>query len=245
MHALSDRPLPSGFSLAADLRCYAVGDIHGRLDLLDRTNRKIESDLAARPCPRHVRIFLGDYVDRGPDSRGVIDRLIELERQTGCIFLKGNHETFIGEFIAKPTILPAWRSLGGLETLASYDVRPTLNPDPEQQQRLAEQLRAALPPAHMEFIRRLRPCCSFDGVFFAHAGVRPGVPLAAQQESDLIWIRDEFLLHKGRFEKMVVHGHTPVRTPEILPNRINIDTGAYVTGQLTCLWIEGDRMGFL
>lgn len=245
MHDQNALILPSRFRLSRDIRCYAVGDIHGRLDLLDLINRRVEDDLAKRPCPRHVRIFLGDYIDRGPDSRGVIDRLIELEQKTETVFIKGNHETFIGEFIANPAILTMWRSLGGLETLASYGLKTSLNPDPEQQRRLADELIAAIPPDHLRFINRLRPSYTLDDLFFVHAGVRPGVPLAAQQESDLLWIRDEFLLHNGLFEKLIVHGHTPARLPEIKPNRINIDTGAYVTGQLTCLWIEGERMGFV
>jgi serine/threonine protein phosphatase 1 len=245
MHDSTDLILPSRFRLSGDIRCYAVGDIHGRLDLLDSINRRVDDDLAKRPCPRHLRIFLGDYIDRGPDSRGVIGRLIELEQEAETVFIKGNHETFIGEFIANPSFLRTWQSLGGLETLASYGLKTQLNPDSKQQRKLAEELRAAISPEHVRFISRLRPCYALDDLFFVHAGIRPGVPLATQKENDLLWIRNEFLLHDGLFEKLIVHGHTPTRMPEIKLNRINIDTGAYVTGQLTCLWIEGDRMGFL
>jgi serine/threonine protein phosphatase 1 len=245
MDDTTDRALPSGFGISNEVRLYAVGDIHGRADLLEKISRKIDAHLEQNPCARHLRIFLGDYVDRGPDSRGVIEGLIAIEQRSEAVFLRGNHETFIAEFINDPTVLPAWRSLGGLETLASYGVVSPLNPDPEHQLRLAAEFSAALPPGHVQFLGRLRPCFAFDDVFFAHAGVRPGVPLASQSETDLFWIRDEFLQHRRLFEKLVVHGHTPVRTPDVQPNRINIDTGAYVTGQLTCLWIQGNRMGFL
>jgi serine/threonine protein phosphatase 1 len=245
MHNSADRTLPSRFKLRTNIRCYAIGDIHGRLDLLDQINLKIERDLISRPCHHHLRIFLGDYIDRGPESCAALDRLIELKKTTESVFIKGNHETFIGEFIENPSILPSWRSLGGLETIASYGLKTQLNPDPEQQQRLAEQFSAALPPAHLQFIRELKPYYLLDDIFFVHAGVRPGVRLADQQQSDMMWIREEFLHHDGLFEKLIVHGHTPVRAPEIRPNRINLDTGAYITGQLTCIWIEEDRFGFL
>jgi serine/threonine protein phosphatase 1 len=245
MDDTADRAVPSGFSISEQVRLYAVGDIHGRADLLEKINRKIDAHLENNACARHLRIFLGDYVDRGPDSHGVIEGLIAIEQRSEAVFLRGNHETFIAEFINNPAVLPTWRSLGGLETLASYGVFSPLNPDPEHQLRLAAEFSAALPPSHVQFLGRLRPCFAFDDVFFAHAGVRPGVPLASQAETDLFWIRDEFLLHRRLFEKIVVHGHTPVRTPDVQPNRINIDTGAYVTGQLTCLWIQGNRMGFL
>jgi serine/threonine protein phosphatase 1 len=241
----TDRAVPSGFGISKDVRLYAVGDIHGRADLLEKINRKIDTHLQTNACARHLRIFLGDYVDRGPDSRGVIESLIAIEQQTEAVFLRGNHETFIPEFINKPAVLPTWRSLGGLETMASYGVFSPLNPDPQHQLRLAAEFSAAIPSSHLQFLNRLMPFFAFDGVFFAHAGVRPGVPLSSQSDTDLFWIRDEFLQHRGLFEKIVVHGHTPVRTPDVQPNRINIDTGAYVTGQLTCLWIQGNRMGFL
>jgi serine/threonine protein phosphatase 1 len=245
MDDTADRAVPSGFSISEQVRLYAVGDIHGRADLLEKINRKIDAHLEKNACARHLRIFLGDYVDRGPDSRGVIEGLIAIEQRSEAVFLRGNHETFIAEFINNPAVLPTWRSLGGLETLASYGVFSPLNPDPERQLRLAAEFSAALPPSHVQFLDRLRPCFAFDDVFFAHAGVRPGVPLVSQAETDLFWIRDEFLLYRRLFEKLVVHGHTPVRTPDVQPNRINVDTGAYVTGQLTCLWIQGNRMGFL
>lgn len=245
MQAQLDRPLPSGFLTSPQLRFYAVGDIHGRLDLLEKVNAQIEADLNRRPCARSVRVFLGDYVDRGPHSREVVDCLLALEETCDTVFILGNHETLLADFVQSPTVLPTWLSLGGLETLISYGIRPPRNPNQADQSRLAAEFAEALPVSHLNFIRGLRPCFAFDDVFFVHAGVRPGVPLSKQSLTDLCWIRDDFLLHDGLFERLVIHGHTPVRTPEIRPNRINIDTGAYATGQLTCMWIEGGRMGFL
>jgi serine/threonine protein phosphatase 1 len=245
MQASSELLLPSGFGISQRLRFYAVGDVHGRLDLLERVNEQIDADLAKRPCGRSVRVFLGDYIDRGPDSQGVIEYLIKLEQRCDSVLILGNHETFVLEFIRNPGILSTWRNLGGIETLISYGLRPPRNPSTGDQLRLADEFKQAIPSAHLDFIRRLRPCFAFDDIFFVHAGVRPGVPLGGQSVSDLCWIRDEFLEHSGLFEKLIVHGHTPVRAPDVRSNRINIDTGAYATGRLTCLWIEGNRMDFL
>lgn len=237
--------LPSGFQIASDCRVFAVGDIHGRIDLLRQAMERVDADLRDRPAARSLRIFLGDYIDRGPNSRAVIDELIAIGQRHEAVFIKGNHETLVGEFLRDPATLPAWRTLGGLETLASYGVVSPLTPNAAQQIEVAQKFRQALPRSHDDFLGQLRNCFSLDDMFFVHAGVRPGVPLPSQAERDLIWIRDDFLQHRGSFGKLIVHGHTPVQTPEVHPNRINIDTGAYATGQLTCLWIEGDRFGFL
>ncbi len=237
--------LPSGFRIATGIRVFAIGDIHGRADLLQQAMEKIDADLRDRPATANLRVFLGDYIDRGPDSRGVIDALIDIRRRHECVFVKGNHETLVGDFLRNPAMLPGWRSLGGLETLASYGVACSLSPDPAKQVEAAHAFREALPRSHVDFLTHLKPCFALDDVLFVHAGVRPGVPLASQSEHDLLWIRDDFLQYRGDFGKLVVHGHTPVRAPEVHPNRINIDTGAYATGQLTCLWIERDRYGFL
>jgi serine/threonine protein phosphatase 1 len=237
--------LPSGFRIGDGLRLYAVGDVHGRVDLLDDVLRKIDADLVLRPVPRAVRIFLGDYVDRGRHSREVIDRLIDASERCEVHCLKGNHEKVFVDYIRNPATFQAWRAIGGLETLASYGLSCPLNPGGEEQHRLWTELRAALPSRHLAFLGQLKPSLVIDDVLFVHAGIRPGVALADQAEADLIWIRDDFLRHPGMFEKFIVHGHTPVRAPEIRPNRIDIDTGAYVTGRLTCLWIEGNRLGFL
>ena len=229
-------------SLPEGLRIYAIGDVHGRVDLLDATFARIDANLARSSPHRAVHVLLGDYIDRGPASRDVIDRLVERSRLHRMICLKGNHESYLVEFLHNPSVLGDWRHFGGLETLRSYGLDPSTNPDSAEELRLARTLATALPAEHKSLLNKLGAsftCCDF---FFAHAGVKPGVPLAQQSEHDLLWIRDDFLLSEQDFGKVVVHGHTPVLEPDIRPNRINIDTGAYATGRLTCLMIEKDAM---
>lgn len=226
--------------LPKGLRIYAIGDVHGRADLLDRLFARIDAHIAAHPVARPVQVLVGDYVDRGPNSRGVLDRLILRARLKEMVMLKGNHETFIPEFLRNPSTLQSWSQMGGLETLMSYGLTPSLKADAATQRELAEALRAMLPQAHLNFLGALPLSFSCGGLFFVHAGVRPRVALDKQREEDLLWIRDEFLLHEESFSKIVVHGHTPVREIDVRPNRINIDTGAYATGLLSCLVIQDD-----
>jgi serine/threonine protein phosphatase 1 len=220
------------------VRIYAVGDVHGRADLLDQVLSRIDADLAAYPDCQPIQVFLGDYIDRGPSSRSVLDLLINRSRTHKIVCLKGNHETYVFEFLRNPAILPDWRQLGGLETLMSYGLKPPVKADAADQLELAKALSASLPKDHRQFLRSLAPSFTCGDFFFVHAGVKPGIPLAQQREADLLWIRDDFLLCEDNFGKVIVHGHTPVREPDIRPNRINIDTGAYATGRLTCLIIE-------
>jgi serine/threonine protein phosphatase 1 len=215
-----------------------VGDVHGRADLLDQVLSRIDADLAAYPDCQPIQVFLGDYIDRGPSSRSVLDLLINRSRTHKIVCLKGNHETYVFEFLRNPAILPDWRQLGGLETLMSYGLKPPVKADAADQLELAKALSASLPKDHRQFLRSLAPSFTCGDFFFVHAGVKPGIPLAQQREADLLWIRDDFLLCEDNFGKVIVHGHTPVREPDIRPNRINIDTGAYATGRLTCLIIE-------
>jgi serine/threonine protein phosphatase 1 len=190
-------------------------------------------------------VLLGDYIDRGPASRQVIDHLIARSRTHETICLKGNHEAFVAEFLQRPAMLEEWRRYGGLDTLISYGVVPSAKDDTAEHLRLAEAFDRVLSPEHRQFFDQLTPSFELGDFFFAHAGVRPGVPLARQSEHDLMWIREDFLLHEENFSKIIVHGHTPVLQPDIRPNRINIDTGAYATGRLTCLVLEGDDLLFL
>lgn len=235
-----------GASLPDGLRIYAIGDIHGCAGLLDRLHDKIEDDLA-RGRPAEVRlIYLGDYIDRGPDSAGVLERLAQpppvgLSR----ILLKGNHEDMLASFFEDPDVGSAWRQFGGLETLLSYriDVNDVLSRAGFGG--LAEALKARMPPAHARMLSELQMRCSFGDYFFCHAGVRPRVPLELQDPHDLMWIRHEFLASALDFGKTVVHGHSPVEQPDVRPNRINIDTGAYATGRLTALVLEGSERRFL
>jgi serine/threonine protein phosphatase 1 len=227
------------------IRIYAVGDVHGRDDLLDHTMSQIDEHLALNPVARPIEVYLGDYIDRGPDSRQVLDRLVNryLTRATVCLL--GNHEFYMMEFLKKPEILVEWQSYGGLATLASYGLEPIMNATEAQQEELAATLKRTLPNSHRLFLERLALSFTCGDFYFVHAGVRPGVPLKTQSQDDLLWIRDEFLLHEESFGKIVVHGHTPVLQPEIRRNRINIDTGAYATGRLTCLVLQGQTAVFL
>jgi serine/threonine protein phosphatase 1 len=227
-----------------DTRLYVIGDVHGRLDLLDRVIAAIERDVVAHEG-RALTVTLGDYIDRGPHSRGVIERLARNPFPTPYVALKGNHETLLTSFLVDPGVGQHWRKLGGLETIASFGV-------PVQQMMLgrnleeaAERLAAAITPEHFAFIDSLKLSLTVGRYFLCHAGVRPGVPLARQSEDDLLWIRDEFLESSVDFGKVVVHGHTPVAEPEVRHNRINIDTGAFATGRLTCIVLEGERHRFL
>lgn len=192
-----------------------------------------------------IEVYLGDYIDRGPASRDVLGRLIGRSQIRRTVCLKGNHEEFAVEFMRSPEVLGNWQHCGGLETLMSYGLRPPMNADLEEQTNLMNAFKAALPHNHVDFLARLHVFFSCGDFFFVHAGVRPRVPLDQQREQDMLWIREEFLSHEADFGKMVVHGHTPVLAPEFRPNRINIDTGAFATGVLTCLRIENNRMEIL
>jgi serine/threonine protein phosphatase 1 len=171
--------------------------------------------------------------------------LIARQQRRDVLFLKGNHEDCALQFLSDPTVLPAWQSIGGIHTLLSYGVMPTRGDDPESQHKVSIALRQAMPDSHRRFMGGLALSFTCGDFFFVHAGVRPGIPLQRQSQRDLLWIRDDFLLHEGDFGMVVVHGHTPIYKPEIRSNRINIDTGAYATNQLTCLILEGDSIAFL
>jgi serine/threonine protein phosphatase 1 len=226
------------------MRVYAVGDVHGRADLLAQLFSEIDADLKEHPAPRAIHVFLGDYIDRGPDSRDVVDLLLARSQRHETIFLKANHEVLLETFLWKPESFPAWRDVGGIETLLSYGIRPPSNPDTAAQMVLTQRLAEVLPPAHRQFLRNLERSFSCGDFFFVHAGVRPGVALSRQADEDLFWIRDEFLKSEERFGKIIVHGHNPVMDVEFHPNRINIDTGAFVTGRLSCLRIDSDEALF-
>ncbi|WP_407166056.1 metallophosphoesterase family protein [Bradyrhizobium sp. ORS 111] len=215
-----------------------IGDIHGRSDLLDKIADLIKRDLAEYPVADALTVTLGDYVDRGPDSRGVIDRLAQHMFPTPYIALKGNHEEMFQAFLLDPVIGAGWRHWGGLETIKSYGVAAAPLMIGKRVEKASEALRAAVPEKHLEFLSSLKLSISVGRYFLCHAGVRPGVPLEKQRSTDLLWIRDEFLGSKMDFGKIVVHGHTPVEQIEILPNRINVDTGAFATGRLSCLVLD-------
>jgi serine/threonine protein phosphatase 1 len=222
-------------------RVYAVGDIHGRSDLLDLMHQMIGEDLSANRPPDCQIIYLGDYIDRGHDSCGVIKRLsgpppFALKRT----LLMGNHEQMLLRFLEDGATAAMWRQLGGFETLLSYRIDVNAAIARPGFSGLSAELAIRMPPLHLEFLRALVTSVAAGDYFFCHAGVRPGVALEEQQERDLLWIRDEFLQSRTCFGKVVVHGHSPVEQPEFKTNRINIDTAAYLTGRLTCLVLEGE-----
>ena len=203
--------------------------------MLNKVIDLIQADFAKHPSAEGITVTLGDSIDRGPDSRGVIERLCSNPFPMDFVALKGNHEDIFLQFLEDPFVGEHWRRLGGMETTFSYGVSGLDLLRGRKYQETAEALRAAIPPAHFDFFNSLKTSHEEDDFFFCHAGVRPGVALDQQDPHDLIWIRNEFLSSGADFGKLVVHGHTPCEEPEIFPNRINIDTGAYASGHLTCL----------
>ena len=224
-------------------RIYAIGDVHGRLDLLRALIAAIDTEQKDAGTARPTLVLLGDYVDRGPDSRGVVETLIEGPLPAfECVHLRGNHEDSFLRFLDDIDIGPSWLYYGGAETLASYGIAAARDEDdPARLATLQAAFAAALPDSHRAFMRGLEPCRAIGGYLFVHAGVRPGVPLAGQSPDDLLWIRGEFLRSAADHGHVVVHGHTIDREPQIRRNRIGIDTGAFATGVLTCLVLEADR----
>ena len=217
---------------------YAIGDVHGRLDLLSAMHEAIARDRDRRNARDWRIIHLGDLVDRGPDSRGVLDFLIEAGRDERVISLGGNHDAGFLDFLAMPDANGLFARFGGVQTARSYGVELDFGSASSLLRSHAELLRA-VPAAHVEFLRSLASCVSFGDFFFCHAGIRPGVLLERQELRDLSWIREPFLGHSGLHPKVVVHGHTPASEPEVLGNRVNIDTGAFMTGRLTALVVDG------
>lgn len=232
-------------SLPSGLRIYAFGDIHGRLDLLNKLLELTGDDIASRPTIRPVYVFLGDYIDRGPSSRETIDRLIKHGETSESIFLKGNHEHIAIRCLSDRNLFDQWMRLGGWETLISYGVRAETHVSGKQTVELQAAFHSALPPEHFRFFRDLQASFTCGDFFFVHAGARPNIELSRQKESDLLWIRGEFLSSTCDFGKIIVHGHTPAGEIEIGPNRINIDTGAFATGRLTCLVLQEDSLSVI
>jgi serine/threonine protein phosphatase 1 len=220
---------------------YAIGDIHGCADLLAKLLEQIVSEAGERPEDGVSLVGLGDYVDRGADSKGVIDMLLGLSASDGvdCCFLRGNHDQLLLDFLEKPDVGPEWCDFGGRETLICYGAAP---PHPraatEEWAATRDLFRELLPAEHLSFLQDLKPSHQLGDYFFAHAGARPGVPLEEQRVEDLLWIRQPFLKHPDPFEKVVVHGHTPAVNPHLDGRRIGLDTGAYATGVLSAIRLE-------
>jgi diadenosine tetraphosphatase ApaH/serine/threonine PP2A family protein phosphatase len=228
-------------------RVYAIGDIHGRLDLLSDLLQRIEQDSISAPGLNKKLIFLGDYVDRGPDSKAVIETLLGLEIPGfEIITLLGNHESRMTGFAEKPLEDAPWLVWGGMETLASYGVDNNFNRDDEVAMIIASKaLRSSIPDAHWNFLKSLPRQQIVGDYMFVHAGINPANSLEDQDPEDLIWIRGEFLHNTGLYEKVIVHGHSISDAPECHPNRIGIDTGAYRSDKLTCVVLEGNSVRFI
>jgi len=232
----------------AGVRLYVIGDIHGRIDLLQGLQDLILEDVgnsSRRVAP--YAIYLGDYVDRGFESRRVLDHLIEQPLPGfASVHLLGNHDAWLRDFVVAADAGPSWVRFGGDATLLSYGIR--LDPQLPENERFAEAselLAERIPDSHLDFLHRLEVGFSFGDYFFCHAGVRPEVALERQIEPDLIWIREPFLRWNGDCGKVVVHGHTVEQEPVVRHNRIGIDTGACWTNVLTCLVLEGDQHRFI
>ena len=226
---------------------YAIGDIHGEAERLDKLHALILADAGARDAVRRVAVYVGDYVDRGADSAGVIDRLIDRPLAGfECVFLMGNHEEFLLQFLKTADMTDGWFLNGGVATLESYGVDPRGGAsgfsDPAE---LRDRFAAKLPGIHERFLNALKLHHVEGGYLFVHAGIRPGCALEDQSPSDLLRIRGDFLDSDADHGWVVVHGHSPRDAPETRPNRIGIDTGVCYGGPLTALALEGEARAFL
>lgn len=232
--------------LEAGQLIYAIGDIHGRADLLETLLELIDRD-AETYSGKKMIVFLGDYIDRGFQSRQVIDTIISGRLSNYDVYcLKGNHEEAMLQFLADPEFGPRWAAYGGRETLVSYGVRPPRNQTrTDDWQEVHANFVAALPAEHEEFLIKLLPSLKVGQYGFVHAGLRPGVAFEDQSERDLFWIRDEFLKDQKPLDVIAVHGHTPVDKPFRDHRRINVDTGAYISGRLTAVRLETNTVAFL
>lgn len=233
-------------SVPPGVRVYAIGDVHGRLDCLDALLAQIETDDKARGPAETQILFLGDLVDRGPDSAGVVERAMTLSTSGRKVRgLKGNHEEmFLSALRGSERAMRGFTQFGGRETLFSYgmtqeDYNNYLFPE------LIEAAARIVPTSHVAYLDALEDMIEIGDYLFVHAGIRPGVPIAEQKPEALRWIRSEFLDHRGDFGRVVVHGHTITPEVEIRSNRIGIDTGAYDSGRLTAIGLEGGDRWFL
>jgi serine/threonine protein phosphatase 1 len=244
--APADRSAMGGGHVPAGQRLYAIGDVHGRLDLLRRLLDTIERDDDARDEADTRVILLGDLVDRGPQSKQVIDELITRDwSNRRPVFLKGNHEeVFLMTLSGNLEALRFWTRIGGAETMASYGVSPALIESGDTLS-LCEDFARRVPDAHAMFLNRMTDTLVVGGYCFVHAGIRPGVPLDRQRPEDLRWIRERFLDFEGSHGTIVVHGHSISPAVEEMHNRIGIDTGAYASGTLTAIGIEAGHSWFL
>jgi serine/threonine protein phosphatase 1 len=247
LRKLFSRPplVPRQHRLPDGERIYAIGDIHGRLDCLESIMSQIERDRAERAPADTTLVFLGDLIDRGAESRGVIERAMSIAELYDTVFLMGNHEEILIHAWEGDTRAAALlHRVGGRETVMSYGV-PASDYDAGDPEELATLVSNRVPPEHIAFLREFLDSYSRGDYLFVHAGIRPGVALAAQDPLDMRWIRREFLDDNRDHGPMVVHGHSITEDVDLKPNRIGIDTGAFASGKLTAIGIEGTERWFL
>lgn len=234
------RTIPKQHHFPSDTLAYAIGDIHGCDQELGRLLDKIREDIETKICKEKTArylIFLGDYIDRGPNSHAVIERLLKPFQGVNTIFLRGNHEQAMLDFIGESEDGADWLRYGGLETLASYGVETPLLGDMSDIRRARTDLSLTLPQAHLEFLHSLEHAFKIGDYVFVHAGIDPTKPLDRQLPSDVLWIRERFLTFSGPLPARIIHGHTPVPEVEIFDDRINVDTGVYSSGSLSAVRI--------
>ncbi|MFS2323987.1 metallophosphoesterase [Brucella sp. H1_1004] len=227
------------------IRLYAIGDVHGRLDLLQDMHGLIRADLDHNPTHDWRIIHLGDYIDRGPDSKGVLDFLIHASTHDPRILaLIGNHDDGFLHYLATGDTNGIFALHGGSDTARSYGVEVDYT-DPTSAKAAYPKLLDAIPQTHIDYIRSMPSWLSFGDFFFCHAGVNPVVPLDAQDRDDLMWIRTLFLKWTDPLDKVIIHGHTPQRVVDVQPNRVNLDTYAWKNGKLSAIVIDGPEKRFL
>ncbi len=245
LNSKQNEPLPIG--LPRNYRVYCIGDIHGRLDLLQEVHQKIACDVSDFDGTK-ILVYLGDYVDRGIHSKQVIDCLLEKNfSDFEKVFLLGNHEQVLLQFLKSndASIAHDWFRFGGLSTLISYGINIQGIPTSKDLERLRVEFREKLPVTHLGFFEHLVLNYEIGGYFFVHAGVRPKVKLQRQRSEDMLWIREEFLNSDVFHGRVIVHGHSVTDEPEIRHNRIGMDTGAYTSGRLACAVFEDVSCHFL
>lgn len=245
LNAINRRPLALP-SLPDGERVYAIGDVHGRADLLERLLAAIDSDDAARPAIRTQIVFLGDLVDRGAESKRVIDLVLALEARGRRVrVLRGNHDDVFRQAVrGDPRATRNLHRMGGKPTLMSYGISEA-EYDGLDYPELTERLCGGVPDEHLALLDRLENLIRIGDYVFVHAGVRPGVSLDDQEVEDLCWIRGDFLRHRGDFGGFVIHGHSITDDVDVRPNRIGVDTGAFATNKLTAVGLEGTERWFL